>query len=67
MKLNNAWEALKRTVLGPVASGNTTPSEPDGFPVEVESPHYASHRLINDFYAALPEPKVAFRVKSPCS
>jgi hypothetical protein len=63
MKLNNAWEALKRSVLGPAASGNTILSEPDGFPLEADSPHYTSHRLINDFYAALPEPRVAFRVK----
>jgi len=54
---------LKRTVLGPVGSANQTLSVPDEFPLDSSSPHYLAHRLINDFYASLPEPKIASKVK----
>ncbi len=63
MKLNSAWEALKRTVLGPVGTANQTLSVPDEFPLDPSSPHYPAHRLINDFYANLPAPKIASKVK----
>ncbi len=63
MKLNSAWEALKRTVLGPVGSANQTLSMPDEFPLDSSSTHYPAHRLINDFYASLPAPKIASKVK----
>jgi hypothetical protein len=63
MKLNAAWEALKRNVLGATTAGNTSLSVPDEFPLNAASPHYNAHRLINDFYAALPEPKLARLVK----
>ncbi len=63
MKLNSAWEALKRTVLGPVGTANQTLSVPDEFLLDPSSPHYPAHRLINDFYANLPAPKIASKVK----
>jgi hypothetical protein len=59
MKLNDAWEALKRTVLGPGGNANQPLSVPDEFPLDSASPHYPAHCLINDFYASLPGPKIA--------
>ncbi len=67
MKLNKAWEALKRTVIGPesppATARTTITSVPDGFPLDASSPHFATHRAINDFYAATPEPRMARHIK----
>lgn len=63
MKLNDAWEALKRTVLGPGGNSNQPLSVPDEFPLDSASSHYAAHCLINEFYANLPGPKIASKVK----
>src|SRR5512138_2324363 len=63
MKLNAAWEALKRTVIGQISAAAQTLSVPDKFPLDSASSHYPVHCLINDFYASLPEPRIASRVK----
>ena len=63
MTLNSAWDSLKRTVLGAAGSGNPVLSAPDEFALETSSPHYATHLRVNEFYAALPEPKIASHVK----
>ena len=63
MKLNTAWEALKRTVLGPTAGAGSSPSVPDGFLSDPASPHQTAHRLIDEFYATIPEPRLARLVK----
>lgn len=63
MKLNAAWDALKRTVLGQVSAAAQALSVPDKFPLDPASFHYLVHLLVNEFYASLPEPKIASRVK----
>jgi hypothetical protein len=63
MKLTDAWEAMKRTIWAPGGGANQTLSVPDEFPLDPASPHYPAHCLINDFYANLPEPKLASKVK----
>lgn len=64
MKLNDAWEALKRTLLGPGSGASQPLSQPDEFPLDAASPHYPAHCLINEFYANLPGPKIASKVKA---
>ena len=63
MNLGNAWDSLKRTVVGAARAATMPLSEPDGFPLDETSPHHAVHRLINDFYASLPEPRLARLIK----